>query len=469
MRKVPDAAWLALAFLASRAVLLACGLHFNFDLDWFVLPDPVYLRDDLLRTLWNFHSFPPGWAALTGVLLKLSPEHTAVLAHAVFIGLGLLLTLSLFSLARLIGLSRGGAMALALGFSLTPPALYFENLYHYEFIVTALLTWSAVLFHRALRARSARAWAGFFAVCAALGFFRSMMPLSWFLVVAGLAVLLARRARKQVLLGALLPLVALLGLSLKNLVVFGVFGAHTQDGNLLMATADQLPDDVHRAWEAEGKLSHFGKRPFAGPRTFLPSFSDEPQWAHPTLTDLERPSFGSPNFNHWVFLRVNVERRRDVLAYLREYPGAFVERAWNRGLRASLSPSTRWHPRTGTAASPHFEHRQVLGAWEDLWNRFVHESFFAPVGLYALLPVGLLWAVWRARRLLAADDDAQRALGGWWCFVLAQVLWVGALMSAATVGEHARYRFVIEAFLWLVMAGAVSDLVSRLRWRRAQA
>jgi len=118
-----DYAALGVAVIASRIVLYALGLRFKLILDWMFLADPVDLREHLLETVYYFHAFPPGMNLLTGVLLKLSPDHVAGLAHGVFLVCGLLMAESLLYLARVVGVPRGWALGSAFAFSVVAVSL----------------------------------------------------------------------------------------------------------------------------------------------------------------------------------------------------------------------------------------------------------------------------------------------------------------------------------------------------------
>jgi hypothetical protein len=132
-------------------------MPFGFDLDWMWLADPADLRDRLAETLWYFHAFPPGMDLLTGALLKLGGGHAATLARAVFWLLGLALVNAIVALGQAAGLSRGTAAVVSTAFLLSPPALYFEHLYLYEWPVVTL---SSLLLPFTARACTRRSRAG---------------------------------------------------------------------------------------------------------------------------------------------------------------------------------------------------------------------------------------------------------------------------------------------------------------------
>jgi hypothetical protein len=458
--------------LLGRWLLDLGGLRMNFSLDWMFLADPADLRDHLLHTAYHAHSFPPGMNLLAGWLLKLGPSAAVNGAHALYQLFGLALVNSLFFLLRGLGLGLAPALAVAAAFSLLPQTIYFEHLFLYTYPTTALLVLAGALFLAAVRRPGFWRWSACFATCAAIGWIRSVFHLAWLAAMVGLALLfVARGQRRQPALAAVAPLAFLLALYLKNLLVFGVFGALTfGPANVTTATIRNLPRPVRDEWVKQGKLSPFAAiSVYEGPRAYLPLLgrSDNPRWP-PMMNVLERPSIGLPNFNHWFFLQVNPRRRDDARVYLRERPGEFL-RTVAVNVKEYLQPSTHWHPHDHRDDGPHHRHRQVLGGYERAFDRAVHGLPLPPVGIYLFAPLPLGWAVLRLRRLWrsAAPEDRPRAAVV--AFALFQIAYVSTLSVLLAQGEAERYRFKIEAFLWLLAALAVADLVAFARRRRAGA
>jgi hypothetical protein len=454
-------AGLSALFVVGRGAVDLAGLRFNFILDWMFLSDPEDLRTQLLTTVYYSHASPPGMNLLTGLLLKLAPAHAATLAHGVLALSGLVLANALLFLLRIFDLRFVVALAVATGFSLIPQSLYLEHLYIYTVPTAALLTLSAVLFHRGVARGSWASWFAFFLCCAVIACLRSTFHLLWFIAMIGLALgFAARRGRMRVLTAAAGPGALLLALYLKNLAVFGVFGATSYGPvNLTQVTVRRLPAAQRADWISDGRLSPYAAIDvFSGPEAYrsLLGAPDNPEW--PALLDrLDRPSVGKPNFNHWYFLKVNPQRRRDGLRYLTALPGAYA-RSVLVNLVAFFSPSTRWHPWDRTERSPHLQHRQTLGAYEAAYDAAVHRFPVAPVGLYLFLPVPLWWAVRRARDLSRAVTIDQHARGALLWFCLFQIAYVTAASVLLTYGENARYRYMIEAMIWLVTAQAIAHL-----------
>jgi len=452
-------------FVVGRAIAHRAGIQFNFVLDWMHQSDPGDLKSSLLETIYYAHAYPPGMSLLTGAVLKLGGEHAPTLAHAVFYVAGLVLVNSLFYLCRVSGLSYAVALSVSTIFSLIPQSLYLEHLYTYTYLTAALLCLSAALMHRAVKRQSFGAWFSYFAACSAVGWIRSTYHLVWFAAMLGLAVWGAGPSgRRRALAAVLGPAAFLFALYLKNLLAFGVFGAMTfGSGNLTTVTVRRLPRETRDAWIREGKLSPFASVDiYAGPREYLPYFetSVNEKWP-PSMNRLENPTLGNPNYNHWFFLEANPMRRDDALFYLKarplEYAGTVIE-----NLGHLFRPTTEWHPHDKTEQSPHRQHRQVLGRYEESYNCIVHGFPVRPVGLYALLPLAYLWGVVRTRSLVRAGGNEALARASLLCFCLFQIAFVTATSMLFTFGETARYRFEVEPMIWLVGALSIVSLWGRM-------
>lgn len=458
-------------FVLSRVVLALAGLGMNFELDWMFLSDPLELQQHLLKTLYYYHAYPPGMNVLTGVLLKLAHTHAALVAELLFCALGLLLTNALLFSLRAFALAPRARLFSTAAFCLTPQALYFEHLYLYEHVVAALLCFSGALLFVALRRGGVAAWLAFFAACTGIGLFRSTYHLAWFAGMLALALFFARPERRRaVVIGAAAPAALLFALYLKNWALFDAFGATSSaGGNLTHVTVSRLPEDVRAAWVKSGKLSPFAAHHvYAPPGEYLglvPASHGARYAGVPSLTELEKPTLHSANFNHWVLLEVNRRRRDDALAVIAARPGEYAATVWD-GLVQLFGPSTRWHPRDEHPGSPHFQHRRVLGGYESLYNAAFHGLPFAPVGVYLLLPWPLLWIGRRAFSDWKSGVRVKRARVALLAFSLLQIAYLVATSALFTIGESARYRYQVEPQIWLCVALAAGAAWSRLHGRQ---
>lgn len=458
-----------LFYVLSRALLDRAGLPFSFALDWMWLADPADLRDRLYTTLLHFHAFPPGANALTGLLLKAAGTQAGLAAHALFFAFGVIVVNALVALGRALALPAWGAAVVTILFMLMPATIYFEHLYHYEWPVTMLLLTGAVLWHQGVARPGLAVWSACFGVCALIVITRSTFHFVWFAAVVILAAFFSgRRAWRSIGLAALAPAAFILCVYGKNLWLFGEFAASTfGPASLTLVTTAQLPAATRAAWIADGVLSPLAEvSVYAPPRAYARFFTsaDRPGWP-PAVTRLDHVSVNAPNFNHWWLLEVHRRRRGDVIEYLRRRPGDYARHVV-AGVGQLFRPSTRWHPRDGTDASPHAGHRGLLGQYETAFARVMHGPPLAPFGVYVMLPPILAWALargWRLRR--APPRGCARAEGAllWLCAF--QIGWVVAASTMLTALEWPRYRYQVEWAIWLLAAAAASALVREVAAR----
>jgi hypothetical protein len=455
---------LAVVFVVSRLALLAAGMHFELELRWMFLADPAALRDHLLQSVLYFHAYPPGMNLLTGMLLKIDEAHVGELARLVFACASFTLVASLYYIGRACDLSRAGAATLAIVFSLLPQTLFLENLYLYTTLSAALLCLASASFYRAVNQSSFGRWSVFFAVCVVLCWFRTTFHLVWFVAMVGLAVFATRRrGRRAVLWAAAAPAVLLLAVYLKNFALFRVFGTTSWGGaNFEGVTTRQLPARERESLIAEGKLSPFANLSvFSEPDKYVRFFQgfDRSSYTHyPGSDELTRPTAKAANFNHWYFLEINQRRRADAAYYLQTHPGDYIDTVLYRTLPQFFFPTTHWHPNDKGDDSPHARHRQLLGWYENLYDEWVHGFPFKPVGLYVFLPLFLAWSIVRTWRLLRSQESSAWARGMLLAFCTLQILYVTVISVLFTYGESARYRYMVEAFIWLVVSACLSSL-----------
>lgn len=456
----------------SRWAFRAVGLKFEPELSWMFLADPVALRQRPLETILYFHAFPPGMNVHTAALLQFGEAHFALLAQLSFLAFGLTLVLAIFYLGKALGLGRRTAALLSLAFACAPPALLFENLYLYTLPSAALLALAAALFHRALKRPSTVNWLGFFTTCSVLGWYRSTFHLLWFgVVLLGSWLWCSRAGRgKAVLLGAAAPAALLTAVYLKNLALFGVFGATSWGGaNLVAVTTRQMPPHELKQWIREGKTSPLSAiNVFAPPAAYAKHIAVE-TYPWPGSNEWVKPSNGAPNYNHGLFLVANPLRKQDSAYYIRQRPTDYLRVVSRLGVPQFFSPSTLWHPGERRDNSPHAGHHAALGSYETSYNWVLHAAIpgLAPVGLYALVPLVVLagmWhglEAWRCSRREASDDA--RAQACLWWFLVFQVVFVTSVSCLFALGESARYRFMVEANIWLLTAAVVHRISVGLR------
>ena len=193
---------------------------------------------------------------------------------------------------------------------------------------------------------------------------------------------------------------------------------------------------------------------FATPPEYFIQYLGSPnsdRW--PQLNALKRKTLNAGNYNHWFFFEVNRLRKRDSFYYLSQRPWAYVSTVIYKSFPQFFSASTMWHPHRNRKSGPHYQHRETLGRYEKSYNFLVHEFLFAPFGIYVCLFLGLVWCVYKR-------VHRQRFI---WLVILFHIVYMTSISSLLTWGENARYRYIIEPFIWLVICRFLLDMFRVLK------
>lgn len=476
-------AWLAAVFVVSRAAYAAAGIRFDMSPlgGFWQFLDPVLLRHDLLRSCFYLPSQPPLFNLFVGAMLQAFPGFESQALQLVYLLGSFLLCTSVLLLQTRLGVSRSVAFVVALLFAVSPSCVLYENLLFYTLPTALIIALSAVLLHEVIRRAGAWSITCFLGCVLALAMMRSVFHLLYVIVVIGGLVVVSRRGRKRIIILSILPVLLLVGLSAKNLVLFGGFESSSWMGmNLWSTTGRNLSVDVRERLVAEGKLSEISLIPRFSPlRSYPPEFTDvEGFESVAALRDVTK-STGSNNFNHLAFVGISDQYLEDALYVVSHHPRAFcvgVSRACFQYSKASSEDaSLSANRRKLRAVASVYDHlfygklpcdlSSVRGL--PIYDRGRSHHVFA--FLLLALPLLVLYAL----RLLRSDagrdlDGGQRVLIVYLCFNIVYVAVVGNLFE---VGENNRFRFVTDPlhlvllglFIHRVVAPRVSALRVRLR------
>jgi hypothetical protein len=365
--------------------------------------------------------------------------------------LGFALDLGVFVLMRRLEVRRFTALAATTLFAMNPATAAFGHVLFYELPVAVLVVWAAVSASTLPTRPSYLRSLVFCSLVAALCLTRSIFHLVYYVAAIAVVAVVAPEARRATLWAALAPLAAVLAVYLKNVMLFGFFGASSWLGmSVARMTLPYADESTMRRLADGGRLSPIATiEPFS-PLWMYPSGyrSRLSSIAHPALTAVNK-STGHINFNHAAFVRVSRDYFDDALAVIRAQPSAYrtsVGRAWtfyfmsgteNTLAEGNLAPVRRWI------------------AWWDSVVLLRSPGTRVCLSLVVGLPLAALWAVWRSRRHLA------------WAFIALTIGYVAVLGNATEVGENNRFRFATDALSVAALAAAGETAVRRLRQRQA--
>lgn len=475
-------AWVLLAFVLSRAIAHAAGVRFDArapERVWHVL-DLGMLQGRFWESLWHLHGQPPLFNAFLGAGLKGFGPHAAGFFQATYVAFGLVLAAALHRLMVRLGVGERLAAGVTIAFVVSPSAILYENWLLYTHPLAALLVLAAWAFHRLVtRPTTARSLA-FFGLLVVIAGIRPLYHPVWIAAAAGLLLLPfwhQARARRAILVGAVLPLVLLVALFSKNAFQFGTFGSSTWLGmNLARITVGELNPERKAALVATGKLSPLALHAQFQPLSAYPQGAWRQSATGIPVLDAPLKQNGEPNFNHQAYIGLSRQYMRDSLAVMRHAPDAYLKgvgKATAIYFRSSSDYGLLEGNRRRIDAWDRLYNTAFYGAWtwrEPFWSkaplpegasvrdRLAHD--LANTGWLLLVGLPLLWA-------FGALAIVRRCRAGRWtegltlAFVLSTVLFATAVGNLLDVGENNRFRFDVDPLHAVLFA-----LAAQAAWRR---
>ena len=198
---------LVAVFILSRVVYARRGVRFDAQTLEYAeqFLDPALLRNRLGESLVYLHCQPPLFNFYLGLVLKAFPGREVVAYAFLHRLLGLGMGWAVFALLRRFGVSSLLSALLVSWFLVSPACVLYENYLFDTYLITGLLAFSALFFHRfASSGRRADAVV-LYLLLAAVVFTRNVFHLAWYLLVVLWLFLRFPARRKRVLAAAALP------------------------------------------------------------------------------------------------------------------------------------------------------------------------------------------------------------------------------------------------------------------------
>jgi hypothetical protein len=437
------------------------------------------LRDDLLGSLTHLHSQPPLFNLFIGLLLRLPQTWEEPVLRLVYLGVGLALALTIFTVLVRFGLRRSVAVVLSLIVTVSPAHILFENWAHYDYLVVLLLCLPVLALQRYEESHRLRHVALFLGLLGVLVLTRSTFQLIWFLIWT--AVLLVHRRRadwKQIVVVAAVPLLAIVAVYANTLRVAGSFTSSTFLGvSLAKITTFQLPEEERRAMVDQGVLSPLALiapfTPVAGYASVLPR---PPLTGVPVLDDEVKTFPGDltfTNFNNLLYADVSQAYLDDAVRTLRTRPGAYVQ---------GVATATEMFFRPPSDFFTLRDNRMRIGDFNRLYNRVVYGvvasgesvSVFPDVArqyrqgpprtgwlsvlLYAVALVGGAAELWFGRRRRRSGPGPLVL-----AFLWSTVAYVVVVSNLLEVGENDRFRLYTDPLVVMLVAALALTWMGRRR------
>jgi hypothetical protein len=291
-----------------------------------------------------------------------------------------------------------------------------------------------------------------FAALGALCYVRSTFQVAVLLLVLLVMLVMFREDRRAVVLGAVIPLVLVLGLSAKNWALFGTPTTSSWVGmNLMQVDQHAFRGDESTELQRKGVLS-----PVSLVGVFLPLDAYRgfvtPSRSYPNVDVLQettKPS-GSPNFNNLEYIAIS---RKDMHAFIRvllHRPQIYLRGVWI-GLKTAVWPSDNYYfflqnrDRSKFQTYVHAYDTFLLGQVRLHW--------------YGGDPFGTAWGIvigYALALLVGATEFIRVSLGRCGSRLVAfswvVIAYSTVVMTFGEVTENQRVRFPTDALVLAVVA-----------------
>lgn len=438
-------------FVISRTIMVLSGFRIHIDYGYMHFHDIALLQNNFWETILYTHAFTP-WINMVVGFVLLFPEPSHIFLYQTFFYLMSLAALLIFyKLLIQQGVKNWIGLLIVIFFSITPSYIYFEHFLSYTFPSMVLLLIVTNSLSIALKEDTFKKWLIFFSWCILLCFVRTTFHYIWLIAVIAGVFLVQKRITVRVLLAFLLPSTLLFGWYLKNLVLFGFFGASSWSGfNLSFTTTNWLDPATKKELVGKKQLSPIVLIPiYSGIESYSEYVNLDERTNIAVLDEKRKGTSDWANYNHKAFIELSATRMQDNLAYLNQFPFQYCKTVVV-GVAQYFGPTTRWHPHD-KLYSPHITLRQKVEVWEDSYNAAIHSLPIKKIGglylfflilfsfiLFRYILDILRWKSFCSKEKLVA-------------FCAMNILYVTGLSCMVTFGELSRYRFMVEPLIWIIV------------------
>jgi hypothetical protein len=424
--------------------------------------DPEILRRDLVHGLYYLHAQPPLFNLFLGIVLKLFPGLSTQVFAVSFSVFALAMLVGLVWLMRALGVPDIIAATGCLLFALHPNFMVYSHWLFYTLPVALVLLSMTIVLTRYLTTGKAELAHVFCWLAAALMLTRALYHPLWFVAAIGVvAPFLIPERRRELIVAAIVPLLLVNGLYLKNYIQVGSYSGSSWLG-MNLSKRWPLSQNEMAALREQGVLPPvWHRRPFREPSELRHLGYFEPlPGAHPALGSPYK-SNGEPNFNHRDYAILSKEMERADIELIARYPGRYLQRS-TTALLLFLQPGPN---------SVDFLVDYDFSGIRRL-QRFLTGTVFRggsierpigmlepPVSIWVLgFPLLLVFALSCAVRRHPSQPDSRAVFA----FMLVTVVWVTLASNLIEIGENDRMRWEVEPLLMTFLATAAAAVYRRV-------
>jgi hypothetical protein len=377
------------------------------------------------------------------------------------------ITIALYVALVAVSIPRWWSAGVTALFAASPAMLLFENWLFYEYLVAAILLLAVVAFAAFERSPTALRSAAVFTALAALCFIRASFQIVVLLLALALMVTAFRRHWRNVLTGALVPVLLVAALYVKNEFVFGTATTSSWAGmNLYQIVQPGFRPNQEQAMENSGVLTNIASEPVFQP---VAAYGGYVKANHrfdgiPALTEVTKSDGATPNFNNIEYVSVSKLYMHDFWQVVFHAPSVYFRGVW-LGIKTAVMPSTDYFFFLTNRA-------RILS-----WVRAYDTAVLWQPGTRVVdnVPTGTAWGivVYYLAALVFGLVEAFRVLvrrrgEAMLVFTWLLVLYATAVMTFGEIEENQRVRFVTDPLVTILVVALIARGVAATRRHRAR-
>ena len=471
---------LIIIFIISRTFYYFCNIRFDaFEgehLLHFLSKD--LLKNNLIQSLFYLHIQPPAFNLFIGIILKLFPEHTTAVFHIVYLLLGISLSLSLYYIMTVLGVSDKISGILTIIFMVSPSCILFENLLLYTYPITTFLCLASVFLFKYFQTQNLYYGVLFFFLLFVVVLTRSFFHLFWLLSIIVFILLVNKKMWRQVVVISCIPLIFATSVYVKNAYFFGDFTSSSWLGmSFSKLTTFKLPEEERISLVQRGELSELALlAPFKS-LWYYRQHIDTPTFPKTDIPVLDLEFFPNEgnNWNNLSYYSISRQYLKDALYVLKKYPSVYFG-SFNRSLTIYFFPASDWFN-----YFPSVKNIQHIGLIDSFYNKLFYgqilnfsnvnsekndfSQYFnnaSNAGIFIVLCflIAVLYGILRIIREIKSKQN-NIPLIVTLIFIVFNIFYVTVVSCALETGENERFRFNIDPFILLLFSLFLQQILQK--------
>jgi hypothetical protein len=470
----------AMLAVAMSRLIYRCffGVRFNDSnmCKYMQIIDPSLLRSSLLASVFYDRDQPPLFNLFLGIVLKAFPYHSSEAFDILFLGCGLLLVACIFLLMRRLQVPPLLSAIAAVLFSANPTTVLYENLLFYTYPVALLMCLSALFLHRYLSLGRWRDGLFFFGLLATIILTRGIYHPLWLVSILAAILLAAAKKWKRTAIIGIIPVIACISIYIKNFIIYGTFitGRLYLGINLVVMSLACLPQPEQERLVREGKIWPGSLQAFHP----LDYKHDLPPVRMTGIEVLDR-AVKCDGFTNWqssLAHEAGEQYYKDGIYVLKHHPWGYLRYVIGNA-KGYFMPSDRFFYMTSSSGrgSDGLVHENAHRLMPLLKiTRLVFEGQLGekPAWLNLLVfPSLVMFAAflggsWLVRRYVhgaIAEGPCGDATALTIIYCVFNIIYVFAITTLLSFGDHMRYRFEVSPFYCLFFAMLLQYIWGRER------